>query len=148
METLLTAFQAIDDGTEPDPIPSQSKFISVMIIVSIIDTSFLIYSCILVRKVYKLVKFHDLPMLLSVLSITLALFFFLGYLSLSIVQAILKTQDEHFFNSDNGDNMLTAVDYGKVMFTFSAFVFDLYKWCLFIAATSNKARADNNVAER
>ena len=45
------------------------------------------------------------------------------------------TTDDHVLNSDNGDNVLTAVDYFKVMFTFCAFVFDLYKWSLFIIAS-------------
>ena len=110
----------------------------------VLDFSLLIFSSILVRKIYRLIGTNDLPMLLSIVSITLALLCFLGYCVLSVTQAILKqTIDDHVLNSDNGDNILTAVDEFKVMFTLCAFVLDLYKWCLFIIASGfNRLTSD------
>ena len=38
---------------------------------------------------------------------------------------------------------MVSVDQVKVMLTFNAFVFDLYKWCVFIAATNQKLVIDD-----
>ncbi len=39
-------------------------------------------------------------------------------------------------------------DRAKVMFIIFAFVFDLYKWCFFIASTGKNVRADQNLFEQ
>jgi hypothetical protein len=50
--------------------------------------------------------------------------------------------DKYFLNTDRGSNLILAVDQLKVMFTFCAFVFDLYKWCVFIVATSQTVKSN------
>ena len=114
---------------------SQAKLIAVMIIVALVDLGLFSFACYLVYKIYKLIHFRDLPMLLSIISITLALICFEVYSILLIVQANLIGQDV-YLNTDDGTNILRIIDFFKVMFTFCAFVFDLYKWCIFITATS------------
>ena len=47
-----------------------------------------------------------------------------------------------FLTSGDGTNVLRMIDYMKVMFTFCAFVFDLYKWCIFIIATTVEKGTD------
>ena len=47
-----------------------------------------------------------------------------------------------FLTSVDGTNVLRVMDYMKVMFTFCAFVFDLYKWCIFIIATTVEKGTD------
>ena len=103
------------------------------------------FACYLVFKIYKLVKFTDKPMLLSIASITMALTCFLVYSILLIVQAEL-TDDTLFIKTVNGTNVIRVIDNLKVMFTFCAFVFDLYKWCLFIIATSTDASLDEDLS--
>ena len=114
-----------------------------MSIVAIADFSLLVFATYLVYKIYKLVKFSDKPMLLSTISIALALLAFLIYSTLLIVQAELIANDLNpnednmpYLETADGTNLLRVIDSFKVMFTFCAFVFDLYKWCIFITATS------------
>ncbi len=38
--------------------------------------------------------------------------------------------------------MILSFDQAKILFMFSAFLFDLYKWCVFIAATSQDVLTD------
>jgi hypothetical protein len=93
----------------------------------------LTFSSYLVYKVYKLVKFEDLPMLLSIISITLSLICLLAFQVWSIIGDF---QDQHgYFNSNIADCIANSFDTFKLIFLFFAFTFDLYKWCIFIAAT-------------
>ncbi len=123
-------------GEEPEP--SQTKLISVMYVVAFCTLGLLLFALYLIPKIYSLVKFTDRPLLLSVVSIAMALSCFLTYSILLIVQAqmILAEDNGAYLNSLNGTNVIRAIDYLKVMFTFCGFVFDLYKWGLFIIATS------------
>jgi hypothetical protein len=82
-------------------------------------------------------------MLLSIVSVALALTAFLTYSILLIIQANLIAEhgedpdyEEPFIMTADGTNVIRVVDSFKVMFTFCAFVFDLYKWCIFIIATA------------
>ena len=70
----------------------QSKLIIVMIVVAVLDTGLLLFSLRLVTKVFRLIKFTDIPMLLSIVSISLALFFFLIYSILLIIQAFWQNE--------------------------------------------------------
>ena len=70
----------------------QSKLIIVMIVVAVLDTGLLLFSLRLVTKVFGLIKFTDIPMLLSIVSISLALFFFLIYSILLIIQAFWQNE--------------------------------------------------------
>ena len=54
-------------------------------IAATLDVSLLCFSSYLVYKVYKLVKFEDLPMLLSIISITLSLICLLAFQVWSII---------------------------------------------------------------
>ena len=94
----------------------------------------------LVYKVYKLVKWTDLPMLLSILSITLALIFLLVF---CIIDLVSMTQPgDAWLNTKVGSQYTEAFDDIKIMFMFTAFLFDLYKWCIFLAVTS-QSESDN-----
>ena len=57
------------DDYEFDP----SRYILVMTFISILTFGLLCFACYLVVKIYRLVKFKDMPLLLSIISITLAL---------------------------------------------------------------------------
>ncbi len=45
-------------------------------------------------------------------------------------------------NTDYGVNLRLALDTLKVMFTFCAFIFDVYKWSVFIVATSQTVKSE------
>ena len=106
---------------------------------------FLGFSVYLVYKIYKLVKFQDVAMLASIVCITLALVFFLAYNTLQLIRSYIlsgENADQYFLGTNEAVVTMVSVDQVKVMLTFSAFVFDLYKWCVFIAATSQKVVID------
>jgi hypothetical protein len=84
--------------------------------------------------VYNLVKWTDLPMLLSIISITLALAFILIFIIWSIIGTV--TPLTGFFNSNLSDCIANAFDSLMLTFIFHAFIYDLYKWCIFLVATS------------
>ena len=75
-----------------DTSVTQTKLISVMYVVASADFALLCFAAYLVFRVHKLVGFRDLPMLLSILSVALALTAFLTYSVLLIVQANLITE--------------------------------------------------------
>ncbi len=85
-------------------------------------------------------------MILSIISITLALLCFLAYNVLMLIATIeindYEGWDQLYLNTDKGVNFRLAIDQLKVMFTFCAFVFDIYKWCVFIVATSQTVQSD------
>ena len=81
--------------------------------------------------------FRDLPLLLSIIMITLALLCFEVYSVFLILQGYNFGQII-YINSNEFVNILRMIDFTKVVLTFSAFVFDLYKWGLFINATSTE----------
>jgi hypothetical protein len=101
----------------------------------------------MVNKVFKLVKFQDMTLLLNIISITLALIFFLAYNIITIIATYeingIDGWDELFLNTDYGVNLRVALDSLKVMFTICAFVFDVYKWSVFIVATSQTIKIES-----
>lgn len=116
--------------------PSQSKLIAVMCVVAVADFSLLLFTVYLIYKIFKLVRTTDVPMLLSIISLALALFCFFIYSIGLILQACYFGRGDLFITTDTFTSFLRMMDFGKVAFTFSAFLFDLYKWCTFIVATS------------
>jgi hypothetical protein len=99
----------------------------------------------LVYKVHKLVKWTDLPMLLSILSITLALIFLLVF---CIIDMVSMTQPpDAWLNTKVGSQFTEAFDDIKIMLMFTAFLFDLYKWCIFLAVT-RQSKADSLSEEK
>ncbi len=86
-----------------------------------------------------MVKLNDIPMLLSIVSISLALTSFLIYNIMMLIATMEINDydgwDTYYLNTVRGVNFRLSIDQLKVMFTFFAFVFDLYKWCVFIVAT-------------
>ena len=92
------------------------------------------------QKVYRLIGLKDLPLLLSVISISLALLCLSTVDSLDVVR-IFSLYDESI-NFNISVYKLQQVDVAKVMFLFFALVFDLYKWCFFIASTGKNVKAD------
>jgi hypothetical protein len=104
------------------------------------------FSLHLVRKIFTLVSFKDLPLMLSIISISLALLFLITFLSLDVAR-IFDIYDDSI-NFDLSVYKIQQFDRTKVMFMFFAFVFDLYKWCVFIASTGKDVRADQNLFEK
>ncbi len=70
---ILEKYSCLQNLQE-DPQPSTFKFDLVMSIMAILTALLLSFVVYLLRSVYKLVKFHDLPMLLSVCCLILSLF--------------------------------------------------------------------------
>ncbi|TNV78760.1 hypothetical protein FGO68_gene14159 [Halteria grandinella] len=96
------------------------------------------FSSFLTFKIYRLVKFKDLSLLFSIISLTLALFCIAVY---SIVDIFFRLFVQEFEDMIEAYELLTCieqVDRAKVMFIFCAFVFDIYKWCIFIIATNKQ----------
>jgi hypothetical protein len=106
----------------------------VLIFCAILGGLLIGYAFVLIRKVYNLVKWTDLPMLLSIISITLALTFILIFIIWSIIGTV--TPLTGFFNSNLSDCIANAFDSLMLTFIFHAFIYDLYKWCIFLVATS------------
>ena len=109
----------------------------VIIAISLFLLSISLY---LVQKVYRLIGLKDLPLMLSIISITLALICSSTNLSLDVVR-IVSLYDKSL-NFKLSVYKLYQLDRAKVMFIFFAFVFDLYKWCVFIAYTGKNVKAD------
>jgi hypothetical protein len=83
--------------------------------------------------------------MLSIISISLALVFLITSESLDIARIFDVYDDSIKF--DLSEYKIQQFDSTKVMFMFLAFVFDLYKWCVFIATTGKYVRADQNLFE-
>ena len=66
--------------------PSTSKFDSVMICLSVVTFLLLLFVLYLIRNVYKLVGFTDIPMLFQVTALFLSLSFLLVYSILSVIR--------------------------------------------------------------
>ena len=91
-------------------------------------------------------------MLLSIVSISLALASFLIYNAMMLIATTqindIKGWNLLYLNTDKGVNFRLSIDQLKVMFTFSAFVFDLYKWCVFIVATKQNVISEEISEQR
>ena len=103
------------------------------------------FSVYLVQQIIRFTGVKDLPLILSIISITVALICIVIFMSLDIVR-ILSLYDETI-NFTMSVYKLQQFDRLKVMFMFFAFVLDLYKWCVFIASTGKNVRADQNLFE-
>ena len=140
MEIILT-----QENPPVPPLNNREKLLGVTWAMTALNLVLVFASSFLVVKVYKLVQFQDMPLLLSIISITLSLICFFCYNTMQLVRTIESNYyygwDEYFLNTGRGVNLILAVDQLKVMFTFCAFVFDLYKWCVFIVATSQTVKS-------
>jgi hypothetical protein len=103
-----------------------------MIGLSVIHVFFVTITAILVFKVYKLVKFRDLPILLSIFSVFLSL---LSKIYVNYPLAMLAWVIMFFFfiHVDKTSflkttNIMRMVNFTGTMFFGIALVFDLYKW--------------------
>ena len=87
-------------------------------------------SIYLITKIYRLLRLKDPSLLISIVSITLAL---ICIISGSVVYCIFLYKEfytyEEMYPFKRLQSQLEAL---KVMFIFSAFVCDIYKWCIFI----------------
>lgn len=109
------------------------KILATISLTAVLDLCLLAFALYLIVKVYKLIKFTDLPMLLSVISVALALICLLIFCILDIASIIAA--DASFLKTNSGQNLIEGFDRLKVLFLYCSLVFDLYKWCIFIAAT-------------
>ena len=87
---------------------------------------------ILVIKIYKLLKFQDIPMLASIFAISCSLFFLGCYFITMIIEENFYIQNpdhpllEIYYRINSSFNFLA------INLLFSAFIFDLYKWWFFL----------------
>lgn len=116
------------------------KVIIVNALVLSIYSVLLILSCILLFKVYKIYKFEDLPMILSITTITLIL------ANLIIFNAItidINLKDENrggqsfFYETWTTFNIYASIGFLLELFILLALLLDLYKWVIFIVMTMN-----------
>jgi len=82
-------------------------------------------------------------MLFSIISITLALGFMLMFILWSVVGTV--TPNESFFNSNLSDCIENIFDCMKLIFIYHAFIYDLYKWCIFLVATDSDIHANKEL---
>ncbi len=113
------------------------KFDAVMIGMSVLTFLLLLFVLYLIRNVYKLVGFTDIPMLLQVTSLSLSLsckrILYSFYIVLLVYCILCSIED---FLDDNSSllaylsntEILREIDFFKIEFLFSALLFDLYKW--------------------
>lgn len=73
---------------QEDAPPNVTKELIVYSILAAMTASLFLFSCIILRRAYRLFKFTDLPMLLSITSITLAL---LAFIIVQSINAVLVT---------------------------------------------------------
>lgn len=118
----------------PSDLFPHPKILLTIGLTALLAACLLVFAVYLIFSIYKLVKLHDIPMLLSIVSITLALACLFTFCVMDIWSLYL-TDPEAFLNTALGTNVTEQIDALKVMFIFCAFLFDLYKWCIFIAAT-------------
>ena len=87
---------------------------------------------VLVFKIYKLLKFQDIPMLASIIAISCSLFFLGCYFITMIIEENFYIQNpdhpllEIYYRINSSFNFLA------INLLFSAFIFDLYKWWFFL----------------
>lgn len=112
-----------------------TKLKAVMFFVAFLTLGLLLFAINLSYKIFNLIKFTDKPFLFSIFAITLALTCFLCYCCLYLAKLYLP--DDSFLNTENGTDIMIVIDNLKVMLILCAFVFDLYKWGIFLIATSN-----------
>jgi hypothetical protein len=114
------------------------KIIIVTAVVLSIDSVLLILSCFLLYKVYTIYKFNDIPMILSITSITLIL------VNLIIFNAItidINLKDESrggesfFYETYTRFNIYSSIGFFMELFIVFALLLDLYKWVIFIIMT-------------
>jgi hypothetical protein len=107
-----------------------------MIGLSIIHFAFIVVAACLVYRVYKLVKFKDLPILLSIGSVLCSL---LSTFSLSLTTHTLSVMFIWvicffmFIRTDktsvlHNTNLMRMINFTATMFFGCALIFDLYKW--------------------
>jgi hypothetical protein len=117
---------------------SQSSFLydkvqNVMIGLAVIHVCFVIVSACLVYRVYKLVKFRDIPILLSIFTVFCSLLskrvkikIFIAMLAWVILFFFFIHADKTSFLKKT--NIMRLVNFTATMFFGIALVFDLYKW--------------------
>ena len=76
------------------------KILLTISLTAVLDLCLLTFALYLIVKVYKLIKFTDLPMLLSVISVVLALICLLIFCILDIMSMFVD--DTSFFNTNSG----------------------------------------------
>ncbi len=112
------------------------KILATIALSALLTLAVLLFAVYLIFKVYRLVKFTDVPMLLSIISIALASLCLLVFCILDIISFFIPQGS--FLDTNAGGNFIETFDRLKVLFLYCSFVFDLYKWCIFIAATEAK----------
>ena len=109
------------------------KFVILTSINIFVAFSFLLFASYLLMRIKQLFGFRDIPMFLSILSITLSLATLITFLSISLAE---QYQENTFFTSSIGLDIHSCLGLLLEVFIFYALIVDLFKWCVFIAATS------------
>jgi hypothetical protein len=94
---------------------------------------FLLFATYLILRIKQLFGFRDRPMFLSILSIALSLATLITFLSISLAE---QFQENTFLTEHIGLDMHACIGLLIEVFIIYALMIDLFKWCVFIAATS------------
>jgi hypothetical protein len=114
----------------------QWKYLLVIMISATAALLLMIIGTYLIIKIFKIVKFKGDPtLLLSISSITLSLGFLISFLVIDGLRIFTIGIDAPL-DLTISVKMNQQQDRAKVMLIFVSLVFDLYKWCIFIAFTS------------
>ena len=106
-------------------------------IIEVFVLCLLAFSVKLTIKVYRLVEYKALSLLLSMLAIDLSLFLFAVNLILDTIALYQYQQDDVFLSSPIGYTINEQIQRVSIMFLFSAFLNDIYKWSMLNLATLN-----------
>ncbi len=107
-------------------------FTSFNIIISLLMLSL---SCYNLNRVYKLFGFKDIPMILSILSITLSIVCLITFWCISV--STQYTEYPSFFKTNYGEDLHVCLGFLIENAIFYALMLDLFKWGIFIIATSD-----------
>jgi hypothetical protein len=80
------------DNPDDDEIIPKNKFIAVTYGIIALNVGFLIFSVYIVYKIFRLVKFKDIPLLCSIFCITFALAFYLVYNILNQIRGYILSE--------------------------------------------------------
>ncbi|CDW91462.1 UNKNOWN [Stylonychia lemnae] len=129
--------------SDQDSDNTNDKLSFIMILIGVFNFVFLCVSAHLVYKIQRLIKFTDIPQLLSITSIFLSIFFIGIYIVLFILY--VRFPDNEYLQDSN---IIRISNFIAVMFFSFALVFDLYKWMIFLVATKMYINPRKNIYVR
>jgi hypothetical protein len=109
------------------------KILTMFIISEVIFVPMLVFSLVLLFKIFQKYGLKDKPLLFSFTCIVSTLTALIVYCACNIELSIKRKNS--FWYPDFRNNVLIALGYNIEIFILLGLIFDLYKWLLFIAMT-------------